>query len=274
MDTTIIYYTDNTLAEPIAARCRELLLESAEGLPIVSVSQEPIDLGENICVGKIGRSWLSLYKQLFAGLTAAKTRYVATAEHDCVYAPEHFRWTPPRDDTFYYNDNMWLGQWQSTKPELDGMFSYWPRRLALSQLICSREMLLNSTSHRLDFLDAGRGMAKRVKHIAEPGFTEIPAVGKDLKVRKGGTGTVVRDSPKWHKRLLRVQKYASNGSHAYLQPMLDSLQACLNNEKTEFFKTVVPNIDIRHKGNFTGPKRGRNRRWELEPWGKLEELML
>ena len=254
-DTTIIYYTDNTLAEPLATRCRELLVESAEGLPIVSVSQEPIDLGENICVGKIGRSWLSLYKQLLEGLKASHTRFVAMAEHDCVYAPSHFRWTPPQDDTFYYNDNMWLAQWSSnTKPELDGIYSYWPKRFALSQLICNRDLLINSTMRRLDVIDKDRSFVKKINHIGEPGFTQ-------------------RHGPKWEERLKRVRRYASNGSHVYLQPMIDELMVCLDDEKAQLFRTKIPNIDIRHTGNFTGPKRGKNRRWELEPWGRLEEII-
>jgi hypothetical protein len=70
---TLIYLTDNSLAEPIASKCRELLVREAKDIPIVSVSQEPIELGLNVCVGKIGRSWLSLYKQMMAGLEAVKT---------------------------------------------------------------------------------------------------------------------------------------------------------------------------------------------------------
>ena len=125
---TILYPTDNSLPEPFAARIRDILVREAVGLPIVSVSQEPIDLGVNICLGQIGRSWLSLYRQLYAGLEVVKTRFVSIAEHDCLYTYEHLSWVPPLDDTFYYNHNHWLGQWGGRHPELNGMFSYWPKR--------------------------------------------------------------------------------------------------------------------------------------------------
>ena len=228
--------------------CQKHLLCSANGHPIISVSQQPIDFGENICVGDIGRSWLSLYKQLFEGVRRAKTKYVAMAEHDCVYAPEHFRWIPPREDTFYYNDNCWLVQHSSlTKPELNGLYSYWPKRYALSQLICNRELLKQVIDKRLNILDKGRNFIKQIAHIAEPGITKI--------------------------NLKRLQEIADSGRSVYLRPMLKAFEKYLDSEKWAIFKTEVPNLDIRHTGNFTGPKRGNSRKMNLPPWGTLQEVL-
>lgn len=98
--TTIIYYTDNSLDEKIASLCRDHLIVAAQGKPIISISQKPIKLGENICIGEIGRSHLSMYSQILAGVEKAQTKYVALVEHDCLYSPEHFNWIPPRDDVF------------------------------------------------------------------------------------------------------------------------------------------------------------------------------
>ena len=246
MDTTILCTTDNSLDEGLARVCREWLLKATNGHPIISVSQKPIDLGENICVGDIGRSWLSLHRQLLAGLKKVKTRYVAIAEHDCVYSEEHFQWVPPRDDVFYYNNNMWLLQWKGTKPEFNGMYSYWPNRYALSQLVCNNDLLLRTIDRRLNVIDKDRGLMKELQHVGEPGITEY--------------------------KMKRVQRYAANGSHVYLRPMLKDFVEHLENEKAETFRTKVPNLDIRHGTNFTGPKRGKNRRWELAPWGKLDDI--
>lgn len=250
-DITIVYYTDNRLDEGIAKRCRELLVEAANGIPIISVSQKPVDLGVNICVGEIGRSWVNLYKQLFAGVDAAKTKYVATAEHDCIYSTEHYAWEPPRDDVFYYNDNCWLAQWHSNKPELDGMYSYWPKRCALSQLICNRDLLRLTIDRRLDYIDKDRRVARYIINAGEPGISRVR-----LETEIG-----------------RLQKHASSGKPVYLKEMLKKFGDILDLERAEMFRTKIPNLDIRHSANFTGPKRGSRRTWELEPWGKLADLM-
>ena len=246
-DTTIIYCTDNSLDGEIRDVCLGWLERNREGIPVVSVSQEPMDLGANVCVGRIGRSWLSLYRQLFAGVRKARSRWVAITEHDCVYSPEHFRWIPPRDDTFYYNDNVWLLQWKSTKPELDGMYSRWPRRYALSQLVCSRDLLLRTIDRRLDLIDQDRGMIREFKYAGEPGRTRV--------------------------NLDRLRRRAASGSKAYLRPLIEQLVGKMEEERAEMFRTRTPNLDIRHGGNFTGPKRGRNRRWSLAPWGELKDVI-
>lgn len=249
MDTTILYTTDNSLDEEIANTCRKWLVKTAGDIPIVSVSQKPIDLGENICLGEMGRSWLSLHKQLLAGLQAVKTKYVAIAEHDCLYSTEHLTWTPPTDDTFYYNDNMWLLQWKGNHPEFEGMYSFWPGRYALSQLVSNRDLHLKSVEKRINIIDSDRGFEKQVLRLGEVGTTKL-------------RGT-----------LDALQSRAASGSCAYLRPLMKDFVAYLEDEKAEKFKTKEPTLDIRHGTNFTGPKRGKNRRWELPPWGKLEDLI-
>jgi len=242
-NVTIIHLTDNSLDEKIASRCREILVREAGENPIISVSQEPIELGTNICVGKIGRSWLSLYKQQLEGLHAATTEFIAIAEHDCMYTNEHFSWVPPRDDTFYYNVNCWLTQWGGNHPELNGMYSLWSRnRHALSQLIGSRTLLIASIEERLSLIDEGVGV---VRHAGEPGC--IP----DGFQRK-------------------AEKWAKSGASVQLQRYLGDY---LKKYRSEDFKTANPNLDIRHGSNFTGAKRGKKRRYELPFWGDFKELM-
>ena len=149
MDTTILCCTDNSLDKDIFDLCIENLRQAE--FPVVCVSHEPVDLGKNICIGKQKRSWLMLYQQLKIGLEVSDTEYVAIAEHDCLYTGEHFRFKPERDDTVYYNENVWLVQWGTkSHPELNGMYSrYWRQRLALSQLVCNRQLLLHSNMSML-----------------------------------------------------------------------------------------------------------------------------
>lgn len=146
--TSIVYYTDNFLDEPLATICRERLKEAADGKPIISVSQKPLDFGENICVGEIGRSHLSIFKQVLVGLERVKTKYVALAEHDCLYTKEHFNWIPPEDTKFYYNVHCWF-----VRPS-DGMYSYF-RRKVLSMMIANTELTLNACREKVEILKSG-----------------------------------------------------------------------------------------------------------------------
>jgi hypothetical protein len=63
---------------------------------------------------------------------------------------------------------------------------------------------------------------------------------------------------------------ASSGRPTQLQAYLKDY---ITKYDTEYFRTVQPNLDIRHGSNFTGPKRGKDRRYELPYWGKFAEVM-
>jgi hypothetical protein len=237
---TIIYLTDNSLDERIAELCRCKLADAAGSIPIVSVSQKPVTLGYNVCVGEIGRCWLSLYKQLLAGCEAAiGAEWVAVAEHDCLYTSEHLSYTPASRDVFWYNDNRWLVQWGGNHPELNGMYSWWSGSLALSQLVCDRELLRECIAERVKLLEGG----------VEPG-----------EFGKGEPGITTDEA------LRKARKYATNGSAAYLRPFMNDY---LTRYEHKTFRTKLPNLDIRHSTNFTGPKRGSKRRYELPYWGEF-----
>jgi hypothetical protein len=213
-DTTIIYITDNALDSEVARVCQQHLIKAADGRRIVSVSQKPMDFGDNICVGNLGKSHININKQMKAGLENVNTRFIAVAEHDCVYSKEHFNWTPPTDKFFYYNTNCWLLQYYSKKyPEWNGTFSYMRRR-AHSQMLTGRDLMLETMDRQIRLLSS-----------------------KDLY--------------KKHWRAERRRVLLAEG---------------------KLFRNETPNLDIRHKDNFTGARRGRNRRWSLEPWGTVEDV--
>lgn len=241
--TTIIYYSDSLLDKKIEEVCIRQLKKAAGDHPIISVTQKPLDLGTNICVGEIGRSWINLYKQLMIGCEAAKTKYVAMAESDCLYTAEFYNFVPPTDDTFYYNENVWFVQWGGNHPELNGMYScYWDNRYALSQLICDRELLLKSLYARLDLLENHNDEVAKVSH-GEPGLSRIRLAQNIAKQPRGHS----------------------------LAPYLSEF---LETEKLGVWRTVEPQLDIRGGWNFTGPKRGKKRTYNLEPWGEFKAIMV
>ena len=100
----IIFYTDNQLKLSIAHRVQDQLKKT--GLPIVSSSLKPMTFGKNICLG-LKRGYLTMFKQILAALEVSESKYVFFCEHDVLYHPSHFEFTPPTNDKFYYNENVW-----------------------------------------------------------------------------------------------------------------------------------------------------------------------
>ena len=165
MDCTIIFYTANMLHEPFAGKVREQLLKAAGDIPVISVSQKPMDFGTNVCVGDTGRSHLNLYRQILIGSKAAKTKYVAMAEDDILYSYEHFHTRLPSPNTFLYNINKWsIFTWNHP-----AIFSY-RERMVVNSLIAERDMLVDSLQERFDkYPDESK---VELSHWGDPGRYE------------------------------------------------------------------------------------------------------
>jgi hypothetical protein len=140
----IVYYTDNRLDEKIMTACQEQIKKS--GLPIVSVSLQPIDFGANIVL-PLERGYLTMFKQILAGLEALDTDIVFFCEHDVLYHPSHFDFIPPRKDVYYYNENIWRVRLE------DGHALYFDHK-STSQLCAYRELLINHYKERIRRVEA------------------------------------------------------------------------------------------------------------------------
>lgn len=141
-DLTVIYYTANKISDYFFQNTKKQLLLTAQGMPIISVSQKPMDLGKNICMGDIGYNSLNIYKQVLVGAKSAKTKYIAMAEDDVLYSPEHFAYIP-QTETFTYNMNVeTIYTWNKNQ-----CFIYKNRR-ALHSLICGRELFITAMEER------------------------------------------------------------------------------------------------------------------------------
>jgi hypothetical protein len=102
----VIYYTDNQCDEVIAEVSRKQLKKAINGLPLVSVSLKPIDFGTNYVLNA-ERSVLTMFRQILMALEKSTADIIFHCEHDVLYHPSHFDFTPSRKDMFYYNDNKW-----------------------------------------------------------------------------------------------------------------------------------------------------------------------
>lgn len=134
MGKSVIYYTDNSLSDPIVSVVREHILVS--GLPVTSCSlNEPIDFGRNV-VFEGERGYPTMIEQIITALENSTEKYVFFCEHDVLYPEDHFEFTPPTDDIFYYNDNVWRWLYGS-----DTAVSY-DRLMSLSSLCANRKFVL------------------------------------------------------------------------------------------------------------------------------------
>ena len=105
---TVVYYTSNREDPDFEKEIMGRLLMTIGDLPLISVSQKPIDFGENFCVGDVGLSDQNVHRQLQLGAKAAKTPFVISAESDCIYPKEYFQFIPPEVNKAYRLDNVFI----------------------------------------------------------------------------------------------------------------------------------------------------------------------
>lgn len=141
MSKGIIYYTDDRLREPIFSVVQKEILKA--NLPIVSVSLKPINFGKNIVLdAKPG--YLTMLQQITRALTESSSKYIFFSEHDVLYPTSHFDFTPPKDNVFYYNANVWRWAYPT-----DVLITY-DRLICLSGLCVNRQFALEHYLRRIE----------------------------------------------------------------------------------------------------------------------------
>lgn len=108
MKAAILYYSSNQEDPAFEVKIVENLLRVRGGLPIISVTHKPMDLGKNICVGDVGASGFNMFRQVVIGLQATDADVIFSAESDCLYPPDYFQFMPPRLDLCYRNSNLYV----------------------------------------------------------------------------------------------------------------------------------------------------------------------
>jgi len=171
---SIIYYTDNNIDEPIFSVVQKYI--AASGLPIVSVSLKPIDFGTNFVI-EAERNIVTMYRQILKALSESDSTYVFFCEHDVLYPKSHFDFTPPTDDVFYYNENVW--RWDYP---FDRLITY-ERLISLSGLCCNRQLALLQYTARLKRI-YDNGWDKDVK--GDPGWARTMGHEPGTKKKKRG----------------------------------------------------------------------------------------
>ena len=155
----IVYYTHNACQQRIMETCRKQLIRAAGDLPIVSISQYPVNLGVNFTVD-LEPGVLSMFKQILAGLLEINTDIVFLAEHDILYHPSHFDLTPLTDDAYYYNYNIWKVDANT------GQALHYDHMKQVSGLMGYRDLLVRHYAQRVERVEK-EGWNRRIGY--EPG---------------------------------------------------------------------------------------------------------
>lgn len=184
-DLTVIYYTANFVDPEFLAITMGHLVQAVDEKSIISISHKPIKLGQNVVVD-LPRHHLSIYRQALIGAKLAKTKYIALAEDDVLYSPEHFEYRPS-EGVFAYNFAVW-GVFTWVKP---AMFTHKAHgRRAMLNLICERELFIEAMEERFarwpddDKIDIGiwaepgkyEGLLRVTERKTEEFYTSIPNI--------------------------------------------------------------------------------------------------
>lgn len=141
-DLTILFYSANQISDYFMSNVVSQLKKAVGDTPIVSVTHKPMKLGKNIVVN-MERSVYSIYKQILIGAREAKTKYVATAEDDVLYPPEHFQFRPGEGELAYDLNKWSIFTWYQPP-----VFSQRKNRRTMTSLIGDRETLIKTLEER------------------------------------------------------------------------------------------------------------------------------
>jgi hypothetical protein len=174
VDLTIIYITANKMpAAWMDYQTSMLLLVASKGVPIISISREPMRLGTNFVEHEPHGYW-NIYRQLCYGARQATTQYIAMCEDDTLYPLQHFTEYAPQENAFSYNRARWsLFAWEK-RPV------YCLReRVSNCTLIAPRDLVIAAIQERLDKYPDGDTMPQTF--VGEIGRRRVE---KGLKVTR------------------------------------------------------------------------------------------
>lgn len=142
----VVYYTHGVGDPLILETCRKQIARGMKEKHIVSVSLEPLNFGKNIVLNEKS-GYLTMAKQILAGLEASQADVIFFCEHDVLYSPTHFDFIPARKDVFYYNTNVWRVRYS------DGHALFCNDLRQLSGLVAYRETLITHYKKRIELLE-------------------------------------------------------------------------------------------------------------------------
>lgn len=214
----MIYYTDNQLNEKVAKPVRDTLqkISDEKKIPITCSSLKRMDFGsKQVRFPSLKRGYLTMFKQIVGALEKSTDDIIFFTEHDVLYSPTHFEFTPPDKNTFYYNQNVWLLRMT------DGHALHYDVN-QLSGLCVYREAAL--THFRERYETAKKEYERLQKEFPSSNEDQIRTMFNRY-IRNMGFEPFTHGRVKWN-----------------------------NQFKLGTWKSEVPNVDIKHGNNATGQR--------------------
>lgn len=147
-DLTVIYLTANEVPEDWAWYQYNVLLEAIGDASFISISRKALPDGMKLINGvhlidNEPKSIFNIYFQMLRGARLANTPYIAIAEDDVLYTPEHFNTRRPLENSFLYDMNR-LGLFTWSKNPM----YFWKNRVSNSMLIAPRQLMIDALTER------------------------------------------------------------------------------------------------------------------------------
>lgn len=191
-DLAILYYTANREAEAFEAVICAQIQRAAAGRPVVSVSQRPMDFGDNIVVGPRPACMLNRNRQILIGAEAVKTPWVALCESDTLYPPEFFAFEP---DT----PGLWW-RYQPTFLVWAGRSYGFQKRWFETALLMQRARLMDLLTDNLRGLPEW-GVGAEQQYLEEERTQPVFTEDASLRLFRGATAIVsIKTSASMHRR--------------------------------------------------------------------------
>lgn len=163
----IIAYSDCRPDPLILDACRAQLKYAVSGIPIVSCTLKPTDLGFNVVLPS-ERGPLTMARQILIALKLSTADVVWFCEHDVAYSATHFKHMP-QPGVFTYNQNCW----KLNASTGDALFYYANQ---LSGLCVYRDVAIDHYERRIARIERD-GFSR--KQGFEPGTRSVKRGGID-----------------------------------------------------------------------------------------------
>ena len=105
---TVTYISSNRENPQFEQKIINDMLSKKGDLEVCSVTQKPMNLGRNKCVGDVGISGFNFCRQLQIACQNAKTKFVLSIEADCLYSPDYFTFVSDDINAVYRNTNNYV----------------------------------------------------------------------------------------------------------------------------------------------------------------------
>jgi len=159
----VLYYTCGSHDQTLELAARNNLKRATNGHELGCVALKRTDFGDWTVVLDREKSGGTMHYQILAGLERSSADYVFLCESDVMYSKSHFDFVPPRDDTFYYNTNVWRVRYS------DGHAVRTSNLQQVSGICVNRKLLLDHYRRRVDLIAANGGVFDVKRMAYEPG---------------------------------------------------------------------------------------------------------